>query len=72
MFCYQCEQRAKGEGSTHIEVCGKQPEVVSLQDLLVHALKGLALYAVEGCKHEIMEEFFLYLFLSYKDGIVKN
>ena len=50
MFCYQCEQAAKGEGCTRVGVCGKQPDVAVLQDLLVHALKGLALYAVEGRK----------------------
>ena len=50
MFCYQCEQTAKGEGCTKIGVCGKQPDVAALQDLLVHALKGLALVAVEGRK----------------------
>ena len=33
MFCYQCEQTAKGEGCTKIGVCGKQPEVAALQDL---------------------------------------
>ena len=42
MFCYQCEQTAKGEGCTKIGVCGKQPEVAALQDLLVYALKGLS------------------------------
>ena len=50
MFCYQCEQTAKGEGCTKIGVCGKQPDVAALQDLLVYALRGLALYAVEGRK----------------------
>lgn len=50
MFCYQCEQAAKGEGCTKIGVCGKQPEVATLQDLLIYSLKGLALYAVEGRK----------------------
>ena len=50
MFCYQCEQTAKGEGCTKIGVCGKQPEVAALQDLLIYALKGLSLYAVEGRK----------------------
>lgn len=50
MFCYQCEQTAKGEGCTKIGVCGKQPEVAALQDLLIHVLKGLSLYAVEGRK----------------------
>ncbi|MDY6863679.1 MAG: hydroxylamine reductase, partial [Thermodesulfobacteriota bacterium] len=50
MFCYQCEQTAKGEGCTKGGVCGKKPEVAALQDLLVYALKGLSLYAVEGRK----------------------
>ena len=48
MFCYQCEQTAKGEGCTKIGVCGKQPEVADLQDLLIYALKGLAMVAAEG------------------------
>ncbi|MBN1102592.1 MAG: hydroxylamine reductase [Deltaproteobacteria bacterium] len=50
MFCYQCEQTAKGEGCTKIGVCGKQPDVAALQDLLTYALKGLSLYTVEGRK----------------------
>jgi len=50
MFCYQCEQTAKGEGCTKIGVCGKQPDVAELQDLLMYAVKGLSLYALEGRK----------------------
>jgi len=50
MFCFQCEQTSKGEGCTKIGVCGKQPEVAALQDLLIYAVKGLSLYAVEGRK----------------------
>lgn len=45
MFCYQCEQTAKGTGCTVHGVCGKSPEVAALQDLLVYATKGLAQYA---------------------------
>ncbi len=48
MFCYQCEQTAKGQGCDKIGVCGKQPEVAELQDLLVYALQGLSLFAVEA------------------------
>ena len=48
MFCYQCEQTAKGEGCTKIGVCGKQPDVAALQYLLIYALKGLSLVAVAG------------------------
>jgi hydroxylamine reductase len=50
MFCYQCEQTAKGEGCTKIGVCGKQPDVATLQDLLIYAVRGLSLCAVEGRK----------------------
>ena len=46
MFCYQCEQTAKGEGCTKIGVCGKQPEVAVLQDLLMYTVKGLSQVAV--------------------------
>ena len=42
MFCYQCEQTAAGTGCTKIGVCGKQPDVAALQDLLVYVQKGLA------------------------------
>ena len=45
MLCYQCEQTAKGTGCTVRGVCGKSPEVAALQDLLVHAIKGISMYA---------------------------
>ena len=48
MFCFQCEQTAKGEGCTKIGVCGKQPDVAALQDLLNYVVKGLSQVAVEG------------------------
>jgi hydroxylamine reductase len=50
MFCNQCEQAAKGGACTRIGVCGKQPDVSALQDLLIYALKGLSQIAVEGRK----------------------
>jgi len=55
MFCYQCEQTAKGEGCTKVGVCGKTHETATLQDLLVYALKGLSQYAVEGRKVGVMD-----------------
>jgi len=48
MFCFQCEQTAKGEGCTKIGVCGKTPDTAALQDLLIHAVKGLAVVAQAG------------------------
>lgn len=45
MFCYQCEQTARGTGCTVQGVCGKDETTAILQDLLVHAAKGIAMYA---------------------------
>ncbi|MHC4787771.1 MAG: hydroxylamine reductase [Planctomycetota bacterium] len=45
MSCYQCEQTAQGTGCTSHGVCGKDPETAALQDLLVHATKGVSMYA---------------------------
>nr|WP_242029327.1 hydroxylamine reductase [Desulfuromonas acetoxidans] len=45
MFCYQCEQTARGTGCTTMGVCGKTPEAAALQDLIVHGLKGMAFWA---------------------------
>ncbi len=50
MFCYQCEQTARGEACTKGGVCGKTPETAALQDVLVYALRGLSLHALEGIK----------------------
>jgi len=44
MFCYQCEQTSKGAGCDKVGICGKEPEVADLQDLLVHMVKGLSVY----------------------------
>jgi hydroxylamine reductase len=55
MFCFQCEQTAKGEGCTQVGVCGKQPDTAALQDLLIYSLKGLSLYAIEGRKAGIKD-----------------
>ena len=45
MFCYQCEQTSQGTGCTTFAVCGKDERSAILQDLLVHAAKGIAQYA---------------------------
>jgi len=41
MFCYQCEETAGGKGCTVRGVCGKEPEVAVLQDLLIYQLRGI-------------------------------
>jgi len=45
VFCYQCEQTAKGTGCTVHGVCGKDPRTAALQELLLHATKGVSMYA---------------------------
>jgi hydroxylamine reductase len=45
MFCYQCEQTSKGEGCKTLGVCGKDETTATLQDLLIHAVKGISMYA---------------------------
>ena len=45
MFCYQCEQTYRGNGCTDLGVCGKDDTTATLQDLLVYAAKGIAMYA---------------------------
>ncbi len=48
MFCYQCEQTAKGQGCTVAGVCGKTSDVAALQDLLVYMLRGLGQLSTEA------------------------
>ncbi|MDO0823352.1 hydroxylamine reductase [Desulfosporosinus nitroreducens] len=48
MFCYQCQETAKGTGCTIKGVCGKPEDVAKLQDLLIYTLKGIAVYAVKA------------------------
>jgi hydroxylamine reductase len=44
MFCYQCEQTAKGVGCQTQGVCGKDETTATLQDLLIHVVKGISVY----------------------------
>ena len=48
MFCYQCQETAKGTGCTIKGVCGKTENVANLQDLLIYTLKGISIYAVQA------------------------
>lgn len=43
MFCYQCQETARGEGCTKVGVCGKKGEVANLQDLLRYLIKGISI-----------------------------
>ncbi|MDE6866066.1 MAG: hydroxylamine reductase [Muribaculaceae bacterium] len=43
MFCYQCQETAKGSGCTLRGVCGKLPETSARMDLLLYATRGVAI-----------------------------
>ncbi len=61
MFCFQCQEAAKGTGCTKVGVCGKKDDVARMQDLLIFVLKGISYYAVEaeeiGVKTDDMDRF---------------
>ena len=63
MFCFQCEQTSKGTGCTDFAVCGKTESTAVLQDLLVHATKGIAQYSHRvralGATEVALERFLL-------------
>jgi len=56
MFCWQCEQTALGKGCSTFGVCGKSPQVATLQDLLIYVLRGLSQVALEGRKVGVLDE----------------
>ncbi len=48
MFCFQCQETARGTGCDVRGVCGKSEEVAKFQDLLIYTLKGLSQLVVKG------------------------
>jgi hydroxylamine reductase len=56
MFCYQCEQTYQGKGCTIAGVCGKSPDVATLQDLLVYTLRGVSQLQLEAGKVGVKDE----------------
>ena len=50
MFCFQCEETARGEGCTVKGMCGKPAEVANLQDLLIYILKGISLCTTDAAE----------------------
>jgi hydroxylamine reductase len=56
MFCYQCEQTAKGSGCTVKGVCGKDEQTAAMQDLLVYALKDISRYAAAARELGVSDE----------------
>lgn len=48
MLCLQCEQTFKGSGCVTKGVCGKEADVATLQDVLIHALQSAAIYGAKA------------------------
>ena len=68
MFCYQCQETAKGTWCEIRGVCGKTEDVAKLQDLLIYTLKGIAEIVVKGkvdvaglgpINHEVLSSLFM-------------
>ena len=61
MFCYQCEQTAKGTGCDIFGVCGKDPKTAALQDLLLYLTKGVSMFARRaadlGAQDPVVDKF---------------
>ena len=56
MFCYQCQETAKGTGCTIAGICGKKEDLANMQDLLIFVLKGVSIYATKAREFGIENE----------------
>ncbi len=54
MFCFQCQETAKGTGCVLKGVCGKTPATAKYQDLLISVVRGVGTvyHALRGAKAE--------------------
>jgi hydroxylamine reductase len=56
MYCDQCEQTFRGRACTEVGVCGKDPDMESLQKILLYGLKGMAAYAHHARRLGMVDE----------------
>ncbi|HLO57141.1 MAG TPA: hydroxylamine reductase [Bacteroidales bacterium] len=56
MFCYQCQEAAKGTGCQIKGVCGKSDDLSNLQDLLLFVMKGISWYSLKLKSKGIIEK----------------
>ncbi|MDD3657037.1 MAG: hydroxylamine reductase [Atribacterota bacterium] len=63
MFCFQCQETAKGTGCTRKGVCGKEADVANMQDLLIYVCKGISVYSIKarglGIENSIVNKFII-------------
>ena len=45
MFCFQCQEAAKGTGCNIKGVCGKTDDLANMMDLLIFVVKGISVYS---------------------------
>ena len=82
MFCFQCQETAKGTGCEIRGVCGKTEEVAKLQDLLIYTIKGISENIVKGkldastvdnLNHEVLSSLFMTITnANFDDGAIEN
>ena len=82
MFCYQCQETAKGTGCEIRGVCGKNEEVAKLQDLLIYVTKGISEIVIKGkldvksiseVNHQVLKSLFITITnANFDDGAIEN
>ena len=82
MFCFQCQETAKGTGCEIRGVCGKTEEVAKLQDLLIYTIKGISEIIVKGkidvskadnLNYEVQKSLFMTITnANFDDGPIEN
>ena len=82
MFCYQCQETAKGTGCEVRGVCGKNEEVAKLQDLLIYVTKGISEIVIKGkldvksiseVNHQVLKSLFITITnANFDDGAIEN
>ena len=81
MFCFQCQETARGTGCEVRGVCGKTQEVAKLQDLLIYTLKGISQIVIEGkcdvgglkdVNHKMLNSLFMTITnANFDDGAIE-
>jgi len=82
MFCFQCQETAKGTGCEVRGVCGKNEEVAKLQDLLIYVTKGISEIVIKGkldsnsisdINHQVLKSLFMTITnANFDDSAIEN